>query len=437
MNRNIVGSGVMGEKVWAVILIFVLASVPLMKYELKHVKAESNVWIVDDDRPADFRAIQDAVDAAQEGDTIKVMAGIYHEHVVVSKSISLTGENRSTTIIDGNNTGTTVLVTASNVVVEGFTVRNSESGIYVLGYSNCTVYGNVVRDNKARGILISNSQNCTVRGNYAIGTDPGYGINVNVSKNILVEENGASDNKFDGIGLFSSINSTVRKNTINGNNAFGIVVDYYSTSNTIYNNNIFNNRIQAASSNPTNSWDNGHEGNYWSNYTGIDADGDGVGDEPYTVDEETQQKDNYPLIHPYVNEIYRSIDTEPPVASFTYSYSSVRLLVNKTVSFDASDSYDSVGNNAILSYRWDFGDGNTGTGVTINHMYSSPENFTVVLTVVDAAGNEDTASAGILVWLEEATDGQAFPALAIGTLLAVVVFGLAIFMLWRRRKLPR
>ena len=64
MNGNIVGSGVMGEKVWAVILVFVLASVPLMKYELKHVKAESNVWIVDDDRPADFRAIQDAVDAA-------------------------------------------------------------------------------------------------------------------------------------------------------------------------------------------------------------------------------------------------------------------------------------------------------------------------------------------------------------------------------------
>jgi len=43
-----------------------------------------------------------------------------------------------------------------------------------------------------------------------------------------------------------------------------------------------------------NEWDNGLEGNYWSNYTGTDSDLNGVGDIPYVIDENNQ--DNYPLM---------------------------------------------------------------------------------------------------------------------------------------------
>ena len=43
-------------------------------------------------------------------------------------------------------------------------------------------------------------------------------------------------------------------------------------------------------------WDNGKEGNYWSNYTGADANRDGIGDTPHVINE--KNTDNYPLMNP-------------------------------------------------------------------------------------------------------------------------------------------
>jgi PKD repeat protein len=59
-----------------------------------------------------------------------------------------------------------------------------------------------------------------------------------------------------------------------------------------------------------------------------------------------------------------------------------------TVDFDASQSTDDVG---IGSYKWDFGDGKSGSGRTIVHVYSAPNQFyNVTLTVYDVAGQSAT-----------------------------------------------
>ncbi len=55
-----------------------------------------------------------------------------------------------------------------------------------------------------------------------------------------------------------------------------------------------------------------------------------------------------------------------------------------SITFDGSKSIDSDGK--IVSYDWDFGDGNIGNQVVTNHIYTDPGNFTITLTVTDNGG---------------------------------------------------
>ncbi len=71
-----------------------------------------------------------------------------------------------------------------------------------------------------------------------------------------------------------------------------------------------------------------------------------------------------------------------PVASFTSSPSSGEAPL--TVSFDASNSYDSDGE--IVSYSWLFGDGNSGTSRKTSHTYGGAGNYSATLTVRDGEG---------------------------------------------------
>jgi len=131
-------------------------------------------WSVDDDGPADFHTIQEAIDAANPEDTIYVYNGTYHEHVIVNKRVSLTGENKDTTIIDGSGTGTVIHVKyANNVEVSGFTIRNGGSGWYdpwnsgisVESSTGCTIVDNRIADNNLLGVHLSWSSYSTLKDN--------------------------------------------------------------------------------------------------------------------------------------------------------------------------------------------------------------------------------------------------------------------------------
>jgi len=88
-----------------------------------------------------------------------------------------------------------------------------------------------------------------------------------------------------------------------------------------------------------------------------------------------------------VSNVVFQYPNQAPVASFTFSPSNP--IIEDQVSFDASASYDSDG--SIVSYQWDFGDGNVTTVATptIIHVYTvagSTVNYTVALTVTDNEG---------------------------------------------------
>ena len=83
----------------------------------------------------------------------------------------------------------------------------------------------------------------------------------------------------------------------------------------------------------------------------------------------------------------------PPVASFIMAPAAGEVPL--TVDFDASGSTDADGN--IVSYEWGFGDGNNGTGVTIEHVFNAADTYTITLTVTDDQGKTASATQEITV----------------------------------------
>jgi len=74
--------------------------------------------------------------------------------------------------------------------------------------------------------------------------------------------------------------------------------------------------------------------------------------------------------------------SDPPVAQFTMNPE--KGVMPLSVAFDASASNDPDGK--IVAYQWDFGDGSTGSGRTINHVFTEDGNYPVMLEVTDDSG---------------------------------------------------
>jgi PKD repeat protein len=118
-------------------------------------------------------------------------------------------------------------------------------------------------------------------------------------------------------------------------------------------------------------------------------------------------------------------DITPPVAS---AGNDMNVKAGSKVTFSAAGSSDNVG---VVSYEWDFGDGTTGTGLTSTHTYGKEGNYTVSLTVTDAAGNSNAVT--IVITVEEAAADE-FPYWIIILIILVIVAAVVIWYFLKKRK---
>ena len=317
--------------------------------------------------PDNYATIQGAIDNANSGDTIFVRKGTYLEHVVIDKSITLIGENRDLTIIDGSKINNVISIEADNVCVNSFTIRKSGiypySGIFIDHHTGSTIINNKVTGNY-EGISISYSSNNTICDN--VISSNSEGICLHFSSNNLVSNNAIESSAYDGIYLHFSSNNVVSNNLILRNNFQGISL-YFSSNNTICGNTILSNsngiRLTFSSNNTiyhnnlnnmdqvwtesTNIWIFDDEGNYWGDYTGQDLNGDGIGDAPYVIDE--NNKDDNPLMGIFSDfsvslerETYHvTIISNSTISNFNFGFG--MDTGNKIIRFNVTDKDDTVG----------------------------------------------------------------------------------------------
>jgi parallel beta-helix repeat protein len=143
-------------------------------------RVEATTIYVDDDYGSEDAThkmtIQAAVDAANPGDTVYVYNGIYIENVYINKTLTLTGEDKNLTIVDGNYLDIVFWVDWSDYVnISGFTLKNGFSGISLVDSNYCFVSNNIMIDNSV-GFSTSGSFNRIANNTVTNSTDYGYAV---------------------------------------------------------------------------------------------------------------------------------------------------------------------------------------------------------------------------------------------------------------------
>jgi parallel beta-helix repeat protein len=267
----------------AIRLVLLTVGMLSLALNILDVRAQPRTWTVDDDGPADFHTIQEAINAATDGDVVFVRSGVYHEYGIyealggthfestlsVNKSVSLIGECKWSTIVDnGFRGGPGIWISADGALVSGFTVlrglpeaydfagillqskrcivrdnviegavpfdwNDFNTGIGLLGAGNNTVYGNIIYGT-AEGIRILNSdENSVTNNNISSVYDEGIYVHEGSNRNLIDGNNLICS--YVGIGLEGSSSNRMSRNSMSGNDC-GIMVVACSLNNIEYNN---------------------------------------------------------------------------------------------------------------------------------------------------------------------------------------------------------
>jgi parallel beta-helix repeat protein len=341
--------------VW-VSIIMVLSVILVLVEIAPNVEAPTTHY-VGGSNPGNYSKIQWAIDNSSDGDTVFVYSGVYEEYIIVNKTLNITGEAKESTIIEGNGTGNLVMISSHWVNITGFTINNSNigirmgttfnlvedniishhymgieltgtannntfenssiinnrhSGVYLQGSWDNQFLNNEIINN-TNGMLLQGSEDIEISGNNISSID--YGILIYFwSLRNHITNNFIRESKY-GVVIEDSHENEIMGNTIVSND-FGVTIveQTVTMDNLIFGNNFFNNSYHGYDeSTMVNYWYNSYPtgGNYWSDYSGVDdysgpnqniPGSDGIGDTPYKVD--SDDEDKYPLMLPKGNYIF-------------------------------------------------------------------------------------------------------------------------------------
>ena len=196
-----------------------------------------------------FRSIQQAVAAAQSGDSVLVEKGIYKEGTInIEKPLSLIGIGRP--VIDGEMKGEIITIYSDNVLIKGLKLINSGrdeiksiAAIHIYSSSNSVIEQNIIENNYF-GIYVQRGYRCLIANNKITtnrGTSQeniGDGIHLLGSAEIWVKNNFVSGHK-DGIYLEKNKKCFVFKNLSRKNLRYGL--HFMFSNDSVYTGNVFDN----------------------------------------------------------------------------------------------------------------------------------------------------------------------------------------------------
>jgi parallel beta-helix repeat protein len=377
--------------------------------------------------------------------------------VVERDNIVLDGAGYS---LQGAGNGMGINVTSrSNATIKNSEIKKFAVGIVIWESSNNTIFGNTITQNDV-GIELWQSSDNKISGNI-VTANSGTGIAISGSGTLNNAVGNYVANNRVGIGFGYGTSNTIAENYI-ANNEEGIFFGgnppaQGASNNTLYSNSLINNTKQVNDYHWTNSfsrpsinnWDNGKEGNYWSDYkdrypNATESNSSGIWGTPYVLDQ--YNKDNYPLMS---NPLPPPSDTTPPAIviispenkSYPVNNVSLTFAVNEIVfrmaySLDGQSNVAIIenttltelpeGSHSIIVYASD-SFGNTGASSTVFTVDLSPPSISILSPENKTYDTTDIALTFALnepaSWMAYSLDGQTNVIIAGNVTLAVLPEG--------------